>query len=250
MTKKKVLKWILVPVISICLVGVLGIIYSGTNHFHGVLEKNILEQTGYQVKFNGKIKLRKVYPQLSLSSASLTVLSPESQGSSNRIRLDDLSVSVPTKLVMEGSRNGKIELNAGILTAITSTTIETEENPASTKPREIVDFEKIVTELSDQLDNLEISVRIQRLDYISRNVDSPSTRHRLFNTEIDVDAYRVTGGTQFQNGENKEQIALNLITANAEDSNPEALTGNLSFNAIDYDVKSEFSLNDLSLIHI
>ena len=171
-----------------------------SSHFISQIELALTDLTGDQVEIQGQLEVEQMMPALKLFLPAIKVQSSNQASPYERVRVDELTLTMPTRTLIERFQGGQIALRFNKISMV-SRTANSSPVPDAGADTEIKSTQKSLSETINELrlrfPELEVSTYVGHVDYITR--DGENQHHQLDDLEVNVDASQVVLSGKYLN---------------------------------------------------
>lgn len=193
---------ILVPIFAVILfIPITAYLYLGSGHFNKQLAQKASELTGDTVELTGKLSVNQVFPKIIVSIPDVKVRAASGNSAYQRMRLEDVEVTLSHQAVTSGGGEGDAHLEVGRSTIIRAPAPDDQHNDKQAENSAGESMARQISSVLENLGDLTVSVELKRIDVIARSEESQNTRYRAFNTKLLASGDILEGSGQFVRNE-------------------------------------------------
>ena len=202
--------------------------YIQSSHFKTRVELALADVTGDAVEIQGQLEVEQMVPALKLFLPAIKLQSSSPASPYERLRVDELNVTMPTRMLTEGFQSGQIDLNFKNLSMVSRTANE----PAADLESSGKSLSDTINELRRQYPELEVSAFVGHVDYITR--DGENLHYQLDDLALSIAANEVVlAGKYLHDDDSTDQFSVQLNDLSPPASSAsDQLTGNFIASVI------------------
>ena len=216
-----------------------------SSHFISQVELALTDLTGDQVEIQGQLEVEQMMPALKLFLPAIKVQSSNQASPYERVRVDELTLIMPTRTLIERFQSGQIDLRFNKISMVSRTANSSPvpdagaDTDADTEIKsEQKSLSETINELRLRFPELEVSTYVAHVDYITR--DGENQHHQLDDLEVNVDASQVVLSGKYLNDDGSDQFTVQLNELSPVDSSAnDQLTGNFIATVVSDEVSEE-----------
>lgn len=163
----------------VCVAFVCVLLLLKTSWVYDKIENEVLAASGYELSLPDRASVSSVYPQAGASVPSAVIRSTDPESPLQRLRLNDVSVSLPFRHLKENPLN-ELVVRVGAVTAILQTGAD-DTRPATDRAvadLPVVDVENLLAELMSTIAGTNMAVSVGELSVITRGINGTSSTYR------------------------------------------------------------------------
>ena len=202
--------------------------YIQSNHFETRVELALADATGDQVEIQGQLEVEQMVPALKLFLPAIKLQSSNPASPYERLRVDELKVTMPTRMLTDGFQSGQIDLNFKNLSMVSRTA----NAPAADTESIGKSLSDNINEFRQQYPELEVSAIVDHVDYITR--DGENLHYQLDDLVVSIATNEVVlAGKYLHDDDSTDQFSVQLNDLSPPASSAsDQLTGNFIASVI------------------
>ena len=216
-----------------------------SSYFISQVELALTDLTGDQVEIQGQLEVEQMMPALKLFLPAIKVQSSNQASPYERVRVDELTLIMPTRTLIERFQSGQIDLRFNKISMVSRTANSSPvpdagaDTDADTEIKsEQKSLSETINELRLRFPELEVSTYVAHVDYITR--DGENQHHQLDDLEVNLDASQVVLSGKYLNDDGSDQFTVQLNELSPVDSSAnDQLTGNFIATVVSDEVSEE-----------
>ena len=216
-----------------------------SSYFISQVELALTDLTGDQVEIQGQLEVEQMMPALKLFLPAIKVQSSNQASPYERVRVDELTLIMPTRTLIERFQSGQIDLRFNKISMVSRTANSSPvpdagaDTDADTEIKsEQKSLSETINELRLRFPELEVSTYVAHVDYITR--DGENQHHQLDDLGVNLDASQVVLSGKYLNDDGSDQFTVQLNELSPVDSSvSDQLTGNFIATVVSDEVSEE-----------